>query len=89
MAETAKCSKCPADLDTTGSPKWCKACRAAYQKENRDAAEERAESRGFIRGIEAMRNTLRTEFSKRQNGMFYGHDVMRVIEDFPRPQQPT
>jgi hypothetical protein len=52
------CGKCGAEMDAPGKPRWCKACRAKYQKEYqlRRAHEERSE--GFTEGATAMKAML-------------------------------
>lgn len=63
------CSRCESPLDTTGSPKWCKACRAKNQREYMALRKEMAESRGFAAGVSAMREAVVREFDRlgRQN----------------------
>ncbi len=52
------CSRCENPLDATGSPAWCKACRAKYQREYQRTRKEMSESRGFAAGISAAKEFI-------------------------------
>lgn len=80
------CSKCKAVLDTTGNPKWCKACRAAYQRDYQDGKTERGEAKGYARGVRAMRDLLADEFGKQGGGMFSGDECALLIRQAPGPK---
>lgn len=87
MAESKaeKCSKCSGVLDTVGSPKWCKACRAQYQSEYRDTMEERAERRGLRRGIEAMRAAAVADLQFYGRAHFSGIEAASLVKRMPGP----
>jgi len=59
----AKCSKCERDLDASGFPRWCKVCRAKYQREWCALRKEMSETRGFAAGVSAFREHLLKKFS--------------------------
>ncbi len=64
------CSRCDQPLDTTGFPRWCKACQTKYRKELAATKREMQESRGYAAGVSAMRDYLARQFAER-----YGPDV--------------
>lgn len=80
------CSRCSKDLDTEGSPNWCKACRAKYQREYKELIAKRTSERAFNAGVEAMRQTLAMEFSRHGRVMLSGQEVAFAINNSPRPQ---
>lgn len=85
MPMSEKCSKCGNELDTTGLPKWCKRCRNAYQKENR----ETKEGRDFRRGAESMRRVLAGEFDRLGSGSFTGAETAHLIMGCPAPERAS
>ena len=91
MAETEtvhKCSRCEKDLDTTGYPKWCKACQAAYRREYRSLQGEMAETRGFAAGVSAMRDHLTNRFSRAPLASFTGAALVDWLRKEPGPRLP-
>ena len=62
MDTAAKCSKCDGVLDSTGFPKWCKACRRTWDKDYRALKLEMSESRGFAAGVSAARDHIVRKF---------------------------
>ncbi|MGC2153397.1 MAG: hypothetical protein WA618_15250 [Terriglobales bacterium] len=52
------CTKDGCDLPRTSNKSWCKKHLAEYQKDYVDSKEGRAESKGFVRGANAMREYL-------------------------------
>lgn len=79
------CSRCTEPLDTTGSPTWCKACRAKYQREYKALRAEMTESRGFAAGVSAMRAYLAEQFAKLGAGGFTGSEVASLIRQSQGP----
>jgi hypothetical protein len=84
MSETEACRKCGKELDTQNPEKWCKACRAAYQREYNATKEGRA----FLRGVKAMQRTIVGEFGRPgiANVVFSGADVAFRIAQMPGPE---
>jgi len=56
------CARCEKPLDTNGSPHWCKACRAKYQREYQLLRVEMSETRGYAAGVSAMREHIVRKF---------------------------
>ena len=79
------CSKCKTATASAGDA-WCKDCRAKYQKEYRDSIEWRAERRGLIRGIQAMRESVVNYFRAYAGRPFLGNEVASVIGSLPGPE---
>lgn len=86
MSNAEKCSKCGLDLDTDGTPKWCKKCRATYQREYNATKEGRAEAAGFARGVMATKGVLASEFSRLGNGQWSGYEIANLIARAPGPK---
>ena len=86
-----KCSNtgCSNPLDTTGTPKWCKECRARYQRENKALRMNRAEAegyyRGFREGVTTLRKILIDELCKAGGGMMRANEVAIWIGSVPTP----
>ena len=80
------CSKCGQVLDTTGTPKWCKSCRADYQRERTNGIEERAEKRGLERGITAEKQSVEAYFRYLGNAHFSGTEVAAMVAKMPGPR---
>ncbi len=59
-----QCSRtdCGKPLDTSGSPPWCKACRAKYQRDYQSLRKEMSESRGYAAGVSAFRDHIVKKF---------------------------
>ncbi len=79
--------KCGKPLDTEGSPRWCKACRAQYQREYKDIVKEMTESRGFAAGMSAMRDYLAHNFDTLYGtqGSFTGAQIAHLIRTVRGP----
>lgn len=73
------CSRCQKPLDADGSPRWCKACRAKYQRDYQALKKEMSESRGFAAGCSAMRDTLAKHFEQFQRARFSGAEIAKMI----------
>ena len=84
--ERMLCSRCEEILDTSGSPKWCRKCRAKYQREYQLLRMEMASSGGFIKGREAMRQIIVAEFDKLASGKFSGCEIADLVAQMPGPQ---
>ena len=80
--ETAICSKCEAALDTTGYPKWCKACRATHKREYEATKKEMSETRGFAAGAAAMKAAIANRVAALGNGKFSGLQIASWIREF-------
>ena len=76
-----RCEKNPA----AGKDAYCADCRSAYQKEYRESAEWRAERRGIIRGIQAMRVAVSAEFRKWGGRPFMGLEAAGMVDTLPGP----
>ena len=85
-AET--CSRCSKELDTSGYPRWCKACRAAYKREYESLRTQMGEGRGFAAGVTAMRGLLVEEFNKLGFSNFAAYEVRDIIAQCPGPRLP-
>lgn len=89
VAAVEKCANkgCSNDLDTTGKPKWCKACRAAYQRERQIIYAQDSEEIGFNAGAIAMRNGLLTILlGAHPNGRMLVHEVASFISSAELPE---
>lgn len=87
MTDTATpCSKCGAALDTDGSPKWCKACRARYKREYEDLRLEKHEKSGFSKGVRAMREQLAQEFERIGSAGVSGYEAAGWVRNTRGPQ---
>lgn len=82
---SATCSRCSKELDTEGSPNWCKACRAKYQREYKDLIARRSSEKAYNAGVEAMRQTLALEFSRIGKAILTGREIAFAISHAPRP----
>ncbi len=81
-----KCSKCEKELDTDGTPRWCKACRAKYQREYQSLKKEMSETRGFAAGCSAMRDFMATYFQQFGNVRLSGFEVAQMARKAGMPQ---
>ena len=82
------CSKCGAELDSEGYPKWCKACRKLHKAEWERTRKEMTESRGFAAGVSAMRSYLVKRFANYgTQGNFSGLEVAQIIRQCTGPDQ--
>jgi len=81
------CTKC-GNNPKAGGPEdknpWCKECRAEYQRERVQGLDWRAERRGLIRGIRAMRECLSVYFRAMPRHLA-GPEVASIIETLPGP----
>jgi hypothetical protein len=67
-------------LDTTGTPYWCKKCRAAYKREYVATQSEMKESRGYAAGISAAKAALAVKFDNYgRTGYFSGVEIAQLI----------
>ena len=83
------CSRCEGALDTKGSPKWCKSCRAGYRRGYEATRKEMSEGRGFCAGITAMRDYLAKQFSQYGTaGNFSGAEISQIIAGCKGPELP-
>src|SRR5580700_1160341 len=82
-------SKCTNELDTTGSPTWCKACRAKYQRQYQDLRKQLSETRGFCAGVSAAKDFIANEFEHAIRGaMISGHEAARLVRVCRGPELP-
>jgi hypothetical protein len=79
------CSRCEADLDTTGYPKWCKKCRAKYRREYVSLRAQMQETRGFAAGVSAMRAAVEARFQHWPRAMFSGAEIASQVHVMPGP----
>jgi hypothetical protein len=85
--EVKLCTKCgenPKAGDEKDKNPWCLECRSEYQKRRYQALDWRAERRGLIRGIQAMRESLSTYF-RASGRAFMGPEVASIIDALPGP----
>lgn len=73
-------------MNTEGTNPWCSECHAAYVKDNRKGSEWRAERRGIIRGIQAMREAVGGHFRQWGGRPFMGNEVSSMVDSLPGPQ---
>jgi hypothetical protein len=73
-------------LDTTGYPKWCKACRAKYKRDYNDSQEGRHQKKGFAQGVTAMRYYLADQFLKAGSAVFEGYQLANIVKNCPGPK---
>lgn len=83
--QESTCSRCTKTLDTAGSPPWCKACRAKYQRDYKALRDEMKESRGFAAGVSAMRAHLAGQFERLGSGTFSGYESAGLIRQAKGP----
>ena len=82
------CSKCGVHprADADSSNPWCLECKAAYQAEYRASLDWRAERRGLIRGIQAMREEIARYFRQWSGARpFMGPEIAQIVEGLPGP----
>ena len=85
--ESKLCSKCkenPRAAEDSTNP-WCTKCLADYMAQYRKQGEWRAERRGIIRGIQAMREHVAAHFSQWAGRPFMGAEVVGVVNALPGP----
>ena len=83
---TEVCSKCKKPLDTDGTPKWCKACRAEYQRTYNATKEGRAEAKGFAKGVSAMRKIFVDNWFELGSSKFNGYEIAHVAQNCVAPK---
>jgi hypothetical protein len=80
------CTKCGANLDTEGYPKWCKSCRSKYRREYDATKETMIEQQAFARGARAMQSQLMVEaFKAHPGGFVVWGQVQSWIASQPTP----
>ena len=84
--ETPSCSRCEKPLDTTGYPKWCKACRAKNQREYQRTLKDMGESRGYAAGLSAMRSFIGDELAARGTMRLPCHELARWVRNCKGPE---
>jgi hypothetical protein len=85
VALCSKCGKNPKAGDEKDANPWCKECRAEYQREYKQRENWRAERRGIIRGIQAMREATAAYFAQWNGRPFMGGEVSAVVMQLPGP----
>lgn len=85
QAETCSRENCGKPLDTSGYPRWCKACRSSYKTQYAALQKEMSETRGFAAGISAMRECAADLFSEYGSGQFSGYEIEQMIRSMPGP----
>ena len=89
MAEPKLCSKCKKNPKAGGAEDtnpWCNECRTEYQRERKETLEWRAERRGIIRGIQAMRQEVSSHFRQWAGRPFMGGEAATVVDALPGPK---
>jgi hypothetical protein len=79
---SAKCTRCEKDLDTTGYPRWCRACKGKYQREYNATRKEMHETRGFAAGASAFRAAVVARMRLFGSAHFSGAEVASMVERF-------
>ncbi len=79
------CTKCDQNPATNGH-QWCKACKAAYQRDYTDTQKEMIAVKAFSDGAEAMRKLLVHSFLKYGAGYLYGIECAKYIHGTPAPR---
>jgi hypothetical protein len=82
--ETGRCGN---ELDTTGSPKWCKVCRSRYQREYKATREDMVAAKAWADSASAMKEALAKAFSVYPTVPFYGFEIAQKIGQFPAPKR--
>lgn len=80
---------CANALDTTGSPAWCKECRAKYQRQYKALQKQMSESRGFCAGVSAAKDLIASEFERHRGVMFSGRDAAHMVRVCKGPELPA
>lgn len=84
------CSRCDESLDTTGFPKWCKACRQSYNKEYKALQKQLSETRGFCAGVSAAKAFIASEFESAIRGAtINGFEAARLVRACKGPELPA
>lgn len=86
--EAKLCSKCkenPRAAEDSSNP-WCTKCLAEYMAEYRKKGEWRAERRGILRGIAAMKEAIAAHFVQWAGRPFMGAEVAGVVRSLPGPE---
>lgn len=81
-----KCKKNPKAGNEDDKNPWCNECRTQYQRERAEGLEWRAERRGIIRGILAMRMHVAKHFQQWAGRPFMGAEVASVVASLPGPE---
>lgn len=81
-----KCPRCQTRPATAGRNRWCNECNAEYQREYQAGREERAGSRGFTRGVEAMRQAVQQHFEQFRFAHFAGLEISKMTGTIPAPR---
>ena len=82
------CTKCglrPKSGNSEDANPWCKECRAEYQREYKLRENWRAERRGILRGIQAMREVLAGHFRRFPSAAFTGAEIAHAAETIAGP----
>jgi hypothetical protein len=88
--ETETCSRCEKPLDTTGTPGWCRACRATYQREYKSLQKQMSETRGFASGVSAAKAFVASEFETAIRGAtINGFEAARLVRACKGPALPA
>lgn len=86
--ETRSCSKCGGQLDTTGTPLWCRKCRAAYKREYEETRQLQTSARSFAAGVAATKEYFARRFYSYGAGCFAGDEIAKLILNAVGPQPP-
>lgn len=81
-----KCPRCKTRPATAGRNRWCSECNAEYQREYQAGREDRAEGRGFARGIESMRQAVQAHFEQFRFAHFAGLEISKMVGTIPAPR---
>lgn len=80
------CTRCGKEDAAPGLPKWCKTCRAEYQRNYQGTVKTMAKKQGFHEGVKAMRDTIVEEFDRLRIGNFTGEEIAKLVQQMPGPK---
>ena len=85
-AAADRCSSCKGPLDTKGLPKWCKDCRARWQRERRALENYRIDARSHAQGAREMKEMLAKMFDATGTAVYSARDVAALLRRMDNPK---
>ena len=85
-AAADRCSSCKGPLDTKGLPKWCKDCRARWQRERRALENYRIDARSHAQGAREMKEMLAKMFDATGTAVYSAREVAALIRRMDNPK---
>lgn len=75
-----KCAKNPrVDQDDKATNRHCKECKTAATTAWQASKLEQQQGKGFVKGVQAMRDLLAEQFYNLDTGMFTGYEIAALI----------